>query len=337
MIVATRVVLKRRPNGAMSAADFALDKATLPALRDGQFLVKNCYLSLDAGFRQWMNAGASDNYLAEMPLGEPVQSIVLGEVVESRHADFNAGDWVMGRTAWEDYSIADGSDFMTTLTPATDVPLTEYLASLGPSGMTAYFGLLHIGELKANSTVLISAAAGGVGSLAGQICKAHGCTTIGITGSEDKCQWIKSQLGYDIAINHRGEISLDEAISAAAPNGVDLFFDNVGGEILNHGLKHLALNARVVLCGAISQYDTPDRPTGITNLWELTTKRARAEGFMFSDYAAEYPEATAELERWIAAGQLASPLQISQGIDSTASAFCDMLNGRSRGKCLVEL
>jgi NADPH-dependent curcumin reductase len=336
MIFAKHVVLKSRPDGAVSPENFGLKTSRLRELVDGEFLIQNSFLSLDAGFRQWMNAGASDNYLSEMPLEAPVQSIVLGKVIDSKNSSYPVGCHVVGRTAWETHSIADGSDLMTIIEPLPGIPLEEYLAALGPSGMTAYFGLLDIGKPQPGNILLVSAAAGGVGSLVGQLGKIAGCTTIGISSSDSKCEWLKSSLGYDQVINYRDQGGLEAGLNAVAPNGVDIYFDNVGGRMLDNALCHLRHNARVVLCGAISQYET-DAAEGVYNLWQLVTKRARAEGFMFSDYVEQYSTAIEELAMWIREGKLCSPLNISEGIESTGSAFCDMLCGINRGKSLVRL
>lgn len=332
-----KVVLSSRPEGELKAGNFQLLDCDMPSLSDGQFLIKNHYLSLDAGFRQWMNEGASDNYLEAMPLNESVQSIVLGEVVESRHADYAVGAFVVGRTAWERYSVADGSDLMTCIELGSGVSAEHHLSVLGPSGMTAYFGLTDIGRAKRGDTVLVSAAAGGVGSLVGQMAKILGCRTIGISSSDEKCQWLKSELRYDDVINYKSEPGLAQSIQELAPDGVDVYFDNVGGEMLDTVLPHLALKARVILCGAISQYDASGKHAGVHNLWELITKRARAEGFMFSDYVDDYEEASAVIGQWIAEGKLNAPVSITDGIATTAAAFCDMLAGKNLGKSIVRL
>lgn len=337
MTKSEQIVLLRRPDGALQPDDFRREEVELPSIGDNQFLARNEYLSLDAGFRQWMNAGASDNYLEEMPLGKAVQSIVLGKVVESRNPQYPAGAWIMGRAAWETYSIADGSDLMTVVEADPGIPIYEYLAALGAAGLTAYFGLLKIGSPKSGDILLVSAAGGGVGSLVGQLGKLRGCTTIGISSSEEKCQWLKDELGYDHAINYRLEMPISRQLQELVPDGIDIYFDNVGGGMLDQVLECLALNARIVLCGAISQYEKTGRHTGVTNLWQLVTKRAKAEGFMFSDYVDEYPQAIGELSQWIRDGKLRSPVEISEGIESTAEAFCGMLHGKTRGKCLVKL
>ncbi|GAB3114291.1 NADP-dependent oxidoreductase [Aestuariicella hydrocarbonica] len=337
MTTVQQVVLARRPNGVLQPEHFSLKATDLPALKEGQFLIRNLFLSLDAGFRQWMNAGASDNYLSEMPLDTPVQSIVLGEVTESLHSDYPIGSLVVGRTAWETHSIADGSDLMTIIQPNENFGPEHYLSALGPSGMTAYFGLMNIGQPKPGDTLLVSAAAGGVGSLVGQIGKILGCRTIGISSSEEKCQWLQSELGYDHVINYKASPGLDQALAEMAPNGVDIYFDNVGGHMLDTTLKHIALNARIILCGAISQYDLTGQHIGIHHLWELVTKRAKAEGFMFSDYVEEYSAAMEVLGHWITAEQLHAPVNITHGLASTAEAFCQMLTGNNLGKSLVKL
>jgi NADPH-dependent curcumin reductase CurA len=191
-----RVLLRARPQGAPRESDFELAKAPIPTVGDGQFLIKNLYLSLDAGFRQWMNEGAGDEYMQAMALNEPVTGLVLGEVVESRHADYAKGDVIMGRTRWESYSVADGTDYMTKMEAVDpDVPLSCYLGVLGPTGLTAYFGMRVVGQPREGETVVISTAAGAVGSVAAQLAKIHGCRTIGLTSTDDKCRWLVDELG----------------------------------------------------------------------------------------------------------------------------------------------
>ena len=332
-----QVVLMRRPDGALRPDDFRHEEIDLPPIGHDQFLVRNEYLSLDAGFRKWMSAGTSDNYLQEMPLGKAVQSIVLGQVIESRNPRYPVGAWIMGRAAWERYSIVDGSDLMTILEVDTALPIYEYLAALGTAGLTAYFGLSKIGLPKCGDVLLVSAAGGGVGSLVGQLGKLMGCTTIGISSTEEKCRWLMDELHYDHTINYRLETPVAQRIHDLAPEGIDIFFDNVGGDLLDQALECISMNARIVLCGAVSQYEKTGKHTGITNLWQLVTKRARAEGFMFSDYVDEFPQAIGKLSQWIKDGTLHGPVEITQGIENTADAFCRMLAGKTRGKCLVKV
>lgn len=333
----TRVLLARRPAVHLVAADFEVDTQPLGSIGDGQFMIKNLYLSLDAGFRQWMNEDSGDNYLASMPLGEPVQSIIMGTVIESRNPDYPEGTIVMGRAAWEQYSIADGSDLMSIIEPDPAVELHEYLCSLGPSGMTAYFGIMDIGQPKAGDVFVINAAAGGIGCIAGQIAKAEGCSTVGIAGGAAKCDWLQDTLGYDQVIDYKSSEPLDQQLQKILPGGMDIVYDNVGGAMLGTMLGHLAENARVVLCGAVSQYEREGGHEGVVNMWELITKRARAEGFMFSDYVDRFPEATHYITDMLKAGSLVSPVNWSDDIASTGQAFIDMLAGHNLGKCLVKL
>ena len=333
----TRVLLARRPAAQLVVADFEVDTQPLGSVGEGQFMVKNTYLSLDAGFRQWMSEGSGDNYLSSMPIGEPVQSIIMGTVIESRHADFPEGSIVMGRTAWEQYSIADGSDFMSIIDPDPAVELHEYLCSLGPSGMTAYFGIMDIGEPKAGDLFVINAAAGGIGCIAGQIAKAEGCSTVGIAGGAAKCDWLQETLGYDQVIDYKSSETLEQQLQRVAPDGMDIVYDNVGGPMLGTMLGQLAENARVILCGAVSQYEREGGHEPVGNMWELITKRARAEGFMFSDYVDRYPEAIEYITAMLKSDSLVSPVNWSEGVESAGQAFIDMLAGNNLGKCLIKL
>jgi len=332
-----QVLLKCRPQGVVRATDFALQTGQVPALKPGQLLVRNLYFSMDSGFRKYMNEGGGDSYLDTMPLGEPVQSIVLGRVIESRNTAYPLDTLVMGRKAWESYSVFDESDFLQRLDVDDEFSLAEYVATMGPTGMTAYFGLLDVGRPLAGQTVLVSAAAGAVGSVVGQIARILGCRTVGITGSEEKCRWIVEQLGYDAAINHRDPQGLASQFRRQLPDGFDVYFDNVGGQMLDLAIQHMREGARIVLCGAISQYGKMDRQDAINHMWEFIPKRASAAGFMFSDYVPRYPEAMQQLAQWIRKGGLKSVIEEYQGIEQTPKAFCDMLSGSSRGKCIVRL
>lgn len=329
------VVLNQHPKGAISESDFAVVDVAMPTIQPGFFIIKNKVFSLDSGFRAWMNEGAGDNYLTGMQLGDPVQSIVLGEVVESDHPEYPVGTVVSARTAWEEYSLLDGSDLCAPLEPAEDLPLSEYMATLGPTGMTAWVGFFEIGKPRPDDVVVVSAAGGAVGTVVGQLAKAMGCRTIGLTSSADKAEWLRSTVGFDAAISREADPDLDAALAREAPDGIDLFFDNVGGAVLNAAMGHLAENARLVLCGAISQYE--GEPDPVTNCWELITKRARMEGFMFSDYADQFPEILSDLAKRMRDGALVGFDQVYDGIEQTPKAFCDMMHGRSRGKCLVVL
>lgn len=332
-----QIVLRRYPIGIPQDSDFACHAGKIRALEDGEVLIRNLILPMDAGFRQWMRKGSSDNYLKEMALDAPVMSITIGRVAASRHPAHAIGSLVIGRNAWEEYSVADGSDYLAQLDAAPGVPLHYYAGTLGPTGFTAYFGLRDIGQIKAGDTVLISAAAGAVGSVAGQIAKLKGCRTIGITSSPEKCRWLTETVGYDAAINYNDPAGLDAGIKRLCPDGIDVYFDNVGAETLDCAMGNMALNARVVLCGAVAAYNRDGPVPGPYNMWEAITKRATLRGFMFSDYVARYPEALADLSGWIASGKLKSFDHLVDGIEHTPSAFCDMFSGKNYGKAMVRL
>jgi NADPH-dependent curcumin reductase CurA len=329
------VVLARHPEGAVTEADFAVVEVPEVALPAGHFRTLNRVLSLDAGFRQWMTAGAGDNYLTGMQIGDPVQSIVLGEVIESDHPDYAVGTLVSARTAWEEQSVLDGSDLCSPLEVDSSIPLHQYMGILGPTGMTACIGLFEIGQPKSGDTVVVSAAGGAVGTVVGQLAKAEGCQVVGLTSTRDKAHWLESEVGYDRVIDRETQPDLAVALREACPEGVDIFFDNVGGEVLDIVMGQLKEQARLVLCGAISQYETAVQP--LTNSWELITKRARMEGFMFSDYFDSFPRIAEDLQKRLQSGTLVSFDAVYEGIEQTPRAFCDMMHGASRGKCLVRL
>ena len=329
------VVLARHPEGAVTEQDFAVVDVADTDLPAGFFRTRNRVISLDAGFRQWMTEGAGDNYLTGMQIGDPVQSIVLGEVIESDHPDYPVGTLVSARTAWEEQSVLDGSDLCSPLEAASDVPLHQYMGILGPTGMTAWIGLFEIGQPKSGETVVVSAAGGAVGTVVGQLAKAEGCRVIGLTSTRDKADWLENDVGYDVVIDRETQPDLAGALRTACPDGVDIFFDNVGGEALDTVMSQLREQARLVLCGAISQYESAVQP--LNNSWELITKRARMEGFMFSDYFESFPKIAEDLEGRLQRGALKSFDAVYEGIETTPRAFCDMMHGASRGKCLVIL
>ena len=329
------VVLAKHPEGAVTEQDFAVVEEADIDLPAGYFRTRNRVISLDAGFRQWMAEGAGDNYLTGMQIGDPVQSIVLGEVVESDRADYPVGTLVSARTAWEESSVLDGSDLCSPLTVSPDVPLHQYMGILGPTGMTAWIGLFEIGQPKSGETVVVSAAGGAVGTVVGQLAKAEGCRVIGLTSTRDKADWLEGDVGYDVVIDRETQPNLDSALRQACPDGVDIFFDNVGGEVLDIVMSQLREQARLVLCGAISQYESSVQP--LNNSWELITKRARMEGFMFSDYFESFPKIAEDLQGRLQRGALKSFDAVYEGIETTPRAFCDMMHGASRGKCLVTL
>lgn len=331
-----RIHLRARPVGNPKEEDFECRPAPSPTPGDGQFLIQNLYISLDAGFRQWMNEGSGDAYMPAMEVGAPVTGLILGRVVESKHPDWTAGDMVMGRTAWESFSLADGTDYITRLEADPDVPLSAYLGLLGATGLTAYFGLVDIGKPRPGETVLISTAAGAVGNVACQMAKILGGRVVGTTSSDDKCRWLVEELGIDGAINYRAPGGIAAGLDAQCPDGVDVYFDNVGGETLDETLARLNQGARVVLSGALSAYDQLEPPPGPRNMFKIITQRATLQGFMVTDQVERYPEGIAQLSGWLKEGKMKNVEQVIHGVEKTGDAFCQMFRGGNRGKLVVK-
>ncbi len=334
----TAIVLARRPTGQLRVDDFRKVDLPMPTISDGEMLVEHRLFSMDAGFRNWMNEGSGDGYLAAMALGEPVMSLTLGTVVASKRPDFAAGDQFMGRLAWTRFSKAGPDDFVTRLPKDLRFPLSYYAGVLGGTGMTAYFGVEDIARPRGGDVAVVSAAAGAVGNVAGQLLKAAGAYVIGISGSAEKCAVLEKEFGFDATINYRQE-DLNTGLKRLCPEGMDIFFDNVGGTTLNTALHHVREFARVVLCGSVSTYESADgKPIpGPDNLFDMVTKRVLLKGFMYTDEAGRYPEAMAGLEGALRSGALRNAEYKLKGIESAPQAFCDMLAGKNLGKTLVEL
>jgi NADPH:quinone reductase len=332
-----QIVLASRPSGPPRPENFNLVATPLRNLREGEVLIRNLYISLDAGFRNWMNEGSGDNVLPTMQLGAPVMGLTLGRVLISRHPGFAEGELLMARVFWEEYTITDGSDFYTRLPGKLPCPLRYYLGVLGDTGLSAYFGLMDFGRPQPGETVLVSAAGGATGSVVGQIAKILGARAVGIAGSEEKCQRLVAELGYDAAVDHRAPGDLSAALARACPNGVDVYFDSIGGPLLEAALANLAVGARVVLCGAISAYNAEGATPGPGNLFNLVVKEASMHGFLTHHRAERYPEGQAQLTSWIQSGRLKPIEYLLEGIENTPKAFCDMFAGRNFGKTVVRL
>jgi len=330
------VVLARRPDGAPTEADFALEERAIPALGQGQILCENLYISLDAGFRNWMDEDSGDNVLPAMPIGAPVMGLTLSRVLASRHDEFSEGDLLMARFAWEEYTVTDAGDFISRLPAAATSPLSHYLGVLGDTGLSAYFGLLDYGAVREGETVLVSAAAGAVGSVAGQIVQILGGRAVGIASGPQKCARLIEDLGYDAAID-RLEPELDAAFAAACPDGIDVYFDNVGGPLLETVLDHINEEARILLCGSVATYNAKEAPPGPRNLFALTTKHAHMHGFMTHLQLPRYDEARTALSEWIEQGLIKVPEYRLEGIESVPRAFCDLFRGLNFGKTVVSL
>ena len=327
-------ILQTRPEGLVTLADIELREEPLRPLQSGEVLIRNHYLSIDPAIRDWMSSRPS--YLPSIPLGEVVRSTSLGEVIESRHPAFKAGELAVGINGWQDYSIASGDQLMP-VQPMPGEAEQYFLSIYGAVGLTAYFGLLEKGRPQPGETVLVSAAAGAVGSVVGQIAKLKGCRAVGIAGTEDKCRWIVDELGFDAAINYRTCANLEDAIREACPNGVDVYFDNVGGEVLDATLMNLNKNARIVFCGAISGYNSQQPVPGPYNFWQILARTVTLEGFLVSDYFDRFPEAIAQVRQWLAEGKITFREQIVDGLEHCLETFNLLFEGANNGKLIVRL
>lgn len=331
-----RFILAARPQGDPKASDFELRSEPLPELADGQFLIRNHYASLDPAMRGWMDDVPS--YMPPIPLGAPVRASTVGVVEQSRADGFPVGQWVLGLNGIEDYSVGAAGGFTQPIDPALVPAVTNYLSIMGAVGMTAYFGLLEVCEPKAGDTVLVTGAAGAVGSLVGQIARIKGCRVIGIAGGAEKCARLTERYGFDAAIDYRGKDldALTAAIKAEAPDGVDVIFENVGGDILDAGLNNLRHGARIGLCGLISEYNSTER-VGARNLWQLIVHRASIRGLLVADYVARFGEGGAQMAAWAAEGKLVVDEHVDEGIDNAFSAFMRLFEGSNQGKMILKL
>lgn len=326
-------VLDYLPTSKLTADVFRLTEGAVPAIAEGQVLVRTRYISLDAANRAWM-WGAT--YRAALKAGDVMAGGGVGEVVESKAAGFAPGDLVWGDTGWQDYAALDG-EHVTRLGKAPDgQPLTYLLSVYGVAGLTAYFGLLECGQPKAGETVVVSAAAGSVGSLVGQIAKIKGCRTVGIAGGAAKCELLTKELGFDAAVDYKTE-SFSRALRAAVPEGIDVYFDNVGGNILEACLFSMKNKGRIACCGAVSQYDAPSAhgPRGVPGL--IVTKRLTMRGFVVMDFEDQNARALADLQGWVASGQLKVREDIVDGFQNLPNALIGLLAGENIGKRMVKV
>jgi len=329
-----QIVLRKRPVGVPTAEDFEARQGAVDGPRTGEVLLRNLYLSIDPAIRGWMSDAKS--YLPPIGIGEPIRSGTLSQIVESSAEGWPVGQVVQALAAWESYSVVSSRSLHGRVKTIEGIPLSAMLSVLGGTGLTAYFGLLDVGQPKQGETVLVSAAAGGVGSIAGQIAKIKGCRAVGLTGSDEKCAWLIDELGYDAAINYR-TANLRVALKEACPDGIDVFFDSVGGEILNTVLTRLNYHGRVALCGAISQINAAELPPGPSNYLQLLAKSARMEGFTTLDFARRYDEARADLAHWIREGKIRYRDDIVAGLDEAPAHLLRLFSGEHRGKLLVKL
>lgn len=328
-----RVLLKSRPTGIPQAEHFEIATATLPELAEGQILVRNQFLSVEPAMRGWVNVAA--NYSTPVGIGEVMRSFAAGTVVKSRNAQFSEGDRVMGMFGWQDYA-AVGASAVTRKVKQTDLPLSLSLGVLGLNGVTAYFALLDVGRPRPGDMVVVSTAAGSVGSAVGQIAKIAGCRTVGIAGGPVKTKLCTDAFGYDAAIDYK-QPGLAEALKAACPQGVNVYFDNTSGSISDSVLTQLASGARVVICGTASVANWDPPPAGPRVERHLLVNRAQMAGFLVFDYAHRYEEAVAQLAAWIREGRLAYREDILDDIDACPDAIASLYRGDNLGKRLVRL
>jgi NADPH-dependent curcumin reductase CurA len=327
------ILLVRRPKGTPTHEDFRMVEGPVPEPAEGQVLVRTLYLSVDPYMRGRMNDTKS--YVPPYKLNEVIEGGVVGQVVESRHPDYRPGDIVVGMLGWADYNVSDGRG-LTRVDPSV-APITTALGVLGMPGLTAYVGVMDIARARPGETVVISAAAGAVGSVAGQIAKILGCRVVGIAGSDEKCRWIREELGFDAAVNYRTAPSLHAALRDACPDGVDVYFDNVGGDVTDAVLPLINDFARIALCGQIALYNL-DRPdVGPRNWGYLLIHRATVQGFIVRDHAHRAPQAFADLARWLREGRIRWREHIVPGLENTVDAFLGLFRGENIGKQLVKV
>ena len=331
-----RFLLMRRPQGDPVREDFALQSEEVTRPAPGEILVRNHFASLDPAQRGWMDDVPS--YMPPIPLGSPVRATVVGIVAASAHPDYQEGDWVMGLGALEDYSLMTPNTFTAHIDVSRVPSPSNYLSAFGAVGMTAYFGLMETARPRAGETLLVSAAAGAVGSIVGQLGKIAGCRVIGIAGGADKCRRLIDDYGFDVAINYKGKgvDMLSAEIASAAPNGANIVFENVGGTVFDAELMNLTLAARVVLCGLISEYNAPEK-LGARNLWQVLVKRATVQGFLVADYAPRFAEGSERMAEWIGQGRLRIDEDVQHGLDNAYAAFMRLFSGANTGKLVLKI
>ncbi|MDT0594363.1 NADP-dependent oxidoreductase [Glaciecola petra] len=324
--------LKTRPFGEPGDDTWEYTQTAVPKIQAGQFLVKVDYISLDPAMRGWLNDAKS--YIEPVQIGDVMRAGTVGTVIQSQHDKFKAGDVVCGYNGVQSYAVSDGTG-MHKVDPNL-APLSYYLGVLGMPGMTGYFGLLKSGEPKAGETVVVSGAAGAVGSLVGQIARIKGCHVVGIAGGKEKCEFLVNELGFDAAVDYKSE-NVKKALKQTCPNGVDVFFDNVGGDILDDVLTQINQKARIVICGAISQYNNTTPIKGPSNYLSLLVNRAKMEGIVVFDNIKEYPVAMQDIAAWIQSGDLKVKDHIVEGIETFPNTLMMLFKGENFGKLVLKV
>ncbi len=325
-------LLTSRPTGEPERGDFEFHDASIPTPGSNEVLVRTIYLSVDPYMRGRMRD--VESYTEPWEVGQVMRARVVGQVVESNHHEYAAGDIVTGNLQWADYAVAPGHELMRV--DPDLAPISTALGVLGITGRTAYFGMLDVGEPRPGDTVVVSGAAGAVGSVAGQIARLAGCRVVGIAGSDRKTEWLTGELGFDAAINYK-RTNVEQSIANTCPDGVDVYFDNVGGEITDAVLEHIALHAQVVVCGQIALYNMEETPTGPRHLYKLIQNRASIDGFLIYDYRHQQAEANEQLADWLAAGDISHEETVTQGLENAVEAFLGLFEGENIGKQLVQV
>jgi NADPH-dependent curcumin reductase CurA len=325
-------LLAARPVGLPKPSDWRYTEQPIPQPGDGEVLVKVLYISLDPAMRGWMNDGRS--YIAPVGIGDVMRALAAGEVIASNNPDVPVGAHVTGLLGVQEYAVTHGAAVVQVDT--TLAPLPVYLSTLGMPGMTAYFGLLDIGQPKEGETVVVSGAAGAVGGVVGQLAKLKGARAVGIAGGSDKCAYVVEELGFDAALDYKAQ-DVGAALREHCPKGIDVYFDNVGGDILDAALAHLARHARVLICGAISQYNATEAVKGPSNYLSLLVNHATMTGFVVSDYGARYADGAKEMGGWLAEGKLVSREDVAVGFESFPDTLLRLFNGANTGKLVLRV
>lgn len=326
--------MSQRPTDLVTREHFSFSETKLRPIKDGEFLVRNLYLSFDPTLRVWMND--KDSYVSAIQINEVMRGTTVSEVIQSKNDTFQPGDKVLGGFGWQDYAISDGKErIIETRKIPPHIPPTMVLSVLGVTGVTAYFGMTEIGKVKAGDTVVVSGAAGATGSIAGQVAKLKGATVIGLAGSNEKCDWLTKQAGFDHAINYK-EVNVAKTLKSLYPKGIDVYFDNVGGELLDQVLAQISINARIVLCGAISSYNS-GQSYALKNTSNLIVQRGTMQGFIVLDYLARANEAISTLLNWIQSGELVFQEDIQQGLENAPETFQRIFTGKNQGKQLLKI
>jgi len=331
-----RIVLQNRPSGIPVADNFRMEEVAVPQLQEGQVLLQNLLYAIDPAVRGMLDDVKS--YMPPVAIGGLIPAMVLGRVIASRNADFKEGDYGRAFIGWEEYSvIAPGAVGFENVHVASDLPLSVYMGACGWSGITAYVGLKRYGEMRAGDEVLVSAAAGAVGSVAGQVARLSGCRVVGTVGSAEKARIIKEELGFDGAINYRACADLDAEMAQHFPQGIDLYFDNVGGITLDTALPRMKAFGRIPVCGMIANYNHQSDPYRLRNMWQVLVNRITMRGFLAYEAGEMIGEAEEALAQWVRSGDLIATENISTGLEASPQAFIKLMSGETTGKTLVRI